>query len=377
MTETMESGASATRFGLGRNVLISLSFTGVMLALSMISSIVVARVGGPEARGLYSFAQSLYGPITPIATLGLGFATTYYLGAGHRAKELLGLNFAAAGGVFILGVAIGGGLLLAEGGLPQSTLGLVVLALCAGLWSLVFNNHASGYFLGQERIAADNLVRVSTLAVFILMTLVLLPMHRDGVLVALVLSHWLPTTVLAAIQWREVGLPKWPKRALRKLYVTYGIRASAGRTGDFLLLRIDTILLAFLVDLPALGLYAIADQLANVMTLGSTVIGRMMFAQSAQDPDGEESRRKLGILIRLLLPITIAITILALSSFWFLIPLLYSDAFTASYSAFVLISPVITFRAVTAQFAMYLTGQDEQRPVILASIWGLWRKPHS
>ena len=205
MAEANETVPTTARpFVLGRNVLVSLGFTGGLLLLSLASSIVVARLGGPEARGLYSLAQSLFATVGPIASIGLSFSTTYYLGAGRRADELVGLNFAVAGGLLVLGTSVCVVMLGTSGGLPQSPMGLAVLTAAAGLWTAVFNEHARGYFLGTQRVVAYNLVQMASLGLFVLFALVLLPMDRNGVLGALLLSHFSVTLVLLVVQLRAI-----------------------------------------------------------------------------------------------------------------------------------------------------------------------------
>ena len=125
------------------------------------------------------------------------------------------------------------------------------------------------------------------------------------------------------------------------------------------------------VELPALGIFAIADQVANLMSWLGVAAGRMMFAHSARDEGGDAARRKLGLAARLLVAYSLAAAFASVALLGWLIPLLYGEAFASAYAGVLLLLPAVLFKGVHALVARYLAGQGHQQPVVRAGLVAL------
>jgi len=96
-----------------------------------------------------------------------------------------------------------------------------------------------------------------------------------------------------------------------------------------------------------------------------------MVAESALDKEGVGSRVKLGIVVRLILPFMTLAVLGGAATFWYLIPLVFGEAFRESYIAFLILMPTAVCKSIQTQFSTYLTGQGHQKRVIGAGIAGV------
>ncbi len=346
-------------------------FTGGLMVLSFVSSVVVARLGGPDARGLLSVGQSFFALVGSIASLGLGYATTWAMGQGYDRREVLGLMHGVTGSALLVGGGVAAGIFAWAGGVPASDVLLGAAACGAGLWAANYSEYIRGYFIGVQRVTAYNLVQTGNLIVFITLNFLLLRDSRNWVLVNLIVSYMVVGSIAFVSMVRAEGWPKWPTRKLRSSAIPYGIKASLTLTAEYALLRLDALLLAAFVATEQVGIYAIGDQLNHVAAVVPLVIGRMMFAESALDVDGRGSRIKLGIVVRLVLPFMTLAVLGGAATFWYLIPLVFGEAFTDSYIAFLILMPTAVCKSVQTQFSTYLTGQGHQKRVITAGAAGV------
>lgn len=365
------SDAPPKRGRLGRNIVVSVLFTGGLMVLSFLSSVVVARLGGPDARGLLSVAQSFFALVGSIASLGLAFSTTWALGQDYPRRQVLGLMHGVTGGLLVIGGLVAAGIFAWSGGIPTVDVLLGAMTCGLGLWAANYSEYVRGYFIGVQRVVAYNLVQTGNLSAFILLNILLLREGREWVLINLVGAYVIAGTVAFLAMVLKDGLPSWPSRKLRSEALPYGIKASLTMTAEYALLRLDALLLAAFVATEQVGIYAIGDQLNHVAAVVPLVIGRMMFAESALDTDGSASRRKLGIVVRLILPFMTLAVLGGAATFWYLIPLVFGEAFADSYIAFLILMPTAVCKSIQTQFSTYLTGQGHQRRVILAGIAGV------
>ena len=356
---------------LGRNIAVSVIFTGGLMALSFVSSVVVARLGGPDARGLLSVGQSFFALVGSIASLGLGYAATWAIGQGYSRREVLGLIHGVTGALFVVGALVAVGIFAWWGGVPASDVALGAAACGAGLWAANYSEYARGYYIAVHRVTAYNLLQTANLAVFITLNVFLLEDHRNYVLINTILAFVVVGAVAFVSMVRAEGWPAWPSPRLRKEALPYGIKASLTLTAEYALLRLDALLLAGFVATEQVGIYAIGDQLNHVAAVIPLVIGRMMFAESALDVDGKVSRVKLGIVVRLVLPLMTVLVLGGAATFWYLIPLVFGEAFRDSYIAFLILMPTAVCKSLQTQFSTYLTGQGHQKRVITAGVAGV------
>jgi O-antigen/teichoic acid export membrane protein len=361
--------ASPRRTGtFGRDVLISFGFTGLTMFCALANSVVVARMVGTEGRGLYALAVSVTAMAWPIAGGGLNHAATWQIGRGADPHRIATLNHLWSLGVAVVGGAVALTVLGRCGGLPDGDLLLVVLAASAIVPAMVYCELTRGLLLGGKRVLAFNGVGVAAILTLLAANLVLLRHGTRQVLVALTIAYWLPAVVIGLLYLLRLGRARLPDRALLGSSLSYGSRALGVVVAEATLLRADLLLMAIWVPIADIGIYSTADQATHMVALLGIVAGRMMLAESANDPTGRSSGRKLGLAARLLMTCTAAVGVAAAATAWFLIPAVFGPDFAPAYLGVLILMPAALAKGLYALFSTWLLGRAVLRPVIVAGV---------
>ncbi len=357
-----------TKPSFGREVLVSIGFTVVMTVLATGNSVVIARLSGPEGRGLYALLVAILAVGRPFATAGLISAVTYVLGRGHPRSSVVSLVLMWVGGWVVLGAA-GAGLLHVLNPFSSNTpIAMVVLASVLSAAPSMAIDLGSAVYLGARRVVAYNLVQACHVTLLVVLNLVALSYGTYWVLINYVIAASLVAIVVLA------GLLRWtyplsrPTPELRSTAFRYGRAAALAELGDVALLRLDYVVMTAFLTMDVIGLYAVADNITHVLAWGALIAGRMMFMQSAHDEDGAASRRRLGIVVRLLIPGNLILAgIAALVGPW-LLPGLFGAPFAAAYTGMLILLPATLLKSLVAMFSTYLSGQNDLKPVVRASL---------
>lgn len=354
--------------GYARSVLVSFVGVAGMSLLALGNSIVLAHAAGPEGRGLYGLAAAISAMSLPIASAGLGQATTWQLSREQPYAQLLGLTRRAVLVSVVLGMVVAG---VAFAG---SSLGLdeaAMLALAAAGLALpgyVTLELARGLLLGERRPGAYNLCTVGTVAVLLgLNVWAALQEFASAVWVLsnFVLANWIMAALMAVLSLRRAS--ERPTPELTRSSLRYGKNSAVVALGDAALLRIDLLVAAPFVDLAALGIYAIADQITQIMALAGLQAGKMMLPEAAGDADGQRSLAKLALAVRLLVVVSLLGAAIAAGVGPWVIPWLFGDEFVGAYLAMLLLLPATLFKGVNGLIATWLQGRGDQQPVVRAS----------
>lgn len=359
---------SKDKGGYARSVLVSFVGVAGMSLLALGNSIVLAHAAGPEGRGLYGLAVAISAMALPIASAGLGHAATWQLSREQPYAQLLGLTRRAVLVSVVLGAAVAG---VAAAG---SSLGLddvamsALLAVGFMLPAQVTMELTRGLLLGERRAVAYNLSAAATVAVLLGLNLWAAFQAFSGslwVLSNLVLANWIMALLMAVASLRRPS--ERPTLELTRGSLRYGKNSAVVALGDAALLRIDLLVAAPFVDLAALGIYAIADQITHLMALGGLQAGKMMLPEAASDVDGKRSLVKLALGVRLLVVVSVLGAAIAIGVGPWLIPWLFGDEFGNAYVAMLLLLPATLCKSVSGLIATWLQGRGDQQPVVRAS----------
>ena len=352
----------------GANILISFAFTGLMTVLSFSNSVVIARMVGAEGRGLYALAVAVLGIGLPLGNLGLSFSSTWSLGQGRSVEEVASLNHVWAGLLLLPGAMVAGGTLWWFGGLPEAEWALVAIACATTLPSLIYLDTTRHVFLGLNQVIRYNSVQLSTVTGLLVANSLLLGWGPKAVLLTLVVAHWGPTTFLLLAHLPQVARAVLPSREFVGESVRYGVKATGSQIVEVLLLKMDYLLVTPIVGMVAIGLFSVADQIATVLAWGGLIAGRMMLAQSAADPTGEQSRRKLGLSVRTLLVVVGSGALVIGATGYWLGPGVFGDEFQAAVPGVLLLLPTALIRGSTGLISGHLIGRNVIKPVLTAGI---------
>jgi len=180
----------------------TVTFTsGVLtLLLGLGTSVILARVLGPEGKGSYTLAMLLPSLIVTFGNLGIGPATVYYVARGEfRREEILGNNILLSAGIGGIGVLAGLVVVLffRETVFPGVAPGYLLLALLL-VPVQVFSSYVRYVLLGAQRIKEFNYVQIAQSALFLGFVALALLGLRAGITGAIVaaLFSWLVADLL-------------------------------------------------------------------------------------------------------------------------------------------------------------------------------------
>lgn len=314
--------------------------TGVLtLLIGIGTSVILARVLGPEGRGIYALAALLPSLIVTFGNLGIGPATVYYVARGEfRRQEVLGNNILLSVGVGAVGVLAGLVVVLFfhEMVFPNVAMGYLLLAL-AFVPIEVFFSYVRYLLLGAQCIKEFNYVQIVQAALFLGFIALALLGLRAGVTGAILagLITWLVVDALVFRLAKTVagGIDLKPNTSYMKRATTYGVQAHLANILGFLNYRVDMFLVNGFLGPAAVGLYAAGVELVERLWLVSQAASTVLFPRVAAETEEQRRKEFTPLVARTVLWITtIAAIALALLSRWIVL-LLYSEAFLPAVDA--------------------------------------------
>lgn len=325
-----------------------------------VAVLILARALGPAGRGTVAFITVTALVVAHMAGLGVGEATTV-LSSRHpeRRPALLAnalIYFVCAGlvaGALAFGALSLSGVEPAGVGTPE----LLILAL--GIVSCAIGEGGYSFLLGTERLR--QLAFVTGCASWFYAAVVFVLWAGPGLTVWGAALAWacteaLRSTVLFALSARRslIGLPS---RRLLAEEISFGLRLWIGSLARFLNFRTDQILMGFLTTEAALGFYAVAVNVSEVLLyLPSSAATALLPVIARTEPvrRGEETLRA----FRSVLFVTGAGVAGAALLGPIVLPAVFGDAFDESIIPFLWLLPGTFGFAASAVFSNSLVGSS-------------------
>jgi len=335
----------------------------LILLLGTGTSVLLARLLGPEGKGIYALALLFPTLVARLINLGIHQATVYYAAQGrHSLKDILGTNVAFATGFGMLGILVGlvVVLLFRESAFPGVAQSYLLIGLAMIPLNLLFN-YSIGLLLGARRFGLTNLTEICrALMNLVLIGVVLWGLGKGvyGALIATAMS-WFVVDALLLFGARKVvggisfGFPSgYAKKAL-----LFGIQAHLGSILMFLNFRLDFFLINTFLEPTALGLYSISVAVAEQLSLVSLAAYRVLLPTVATD----EVERKRAELTPLVARIVGGLTALAAILVFFfsslIVKLLFSTSFLPAVQPLQLLLPGIVALSISRVLASDIAGR--------------------
>lgn len=263
--------------------------TGGNLLLSLLISVITARVLGPEGKGQYVAATMAVTLAIFIVNLGVGQASIYYLRRGEATTgDVLVSNSALALitgtlATLVLWVAMPWLQTWRIVEIPAHLAVLVFAMIPMGLWE-----HYLGHILlGQQRFIGYNLYRLLAGVLTIPLSLFFYVLLRDGLAAftyTYVICSIVPVFVglrVLPINWRVARL----RPALLLKEVRYGIKVALSVLLKFIDLRLDVFIISALAGSSAVGFYTTATAMANLVDRLPSAAAQVLFPKVADRLD--------------------------------------------------------------------------------------------
>ena len=314
---TVEASQNGKRHNATRSSLGTLLTRFALYPLTIVTSIIVARLLGPADRGVYAFVLLFGSSLLPLATLGSGAGVLYLVSSGKFIADrvfitscLLGLGTGAlcAG---VIGACIAGHVFgSVVTALPLSLLLPLLLVLPLQGMDFMVNRVAMGtnwFSLMNWSFIAKPLLN----AIFLLIAVGLLRLGVRGAVLAVCTAAFVSAMGTLTLSLRRYRPVFTFDRAFVRGSFSYGLR---GWWGDLALranLRLDQFLLGLMGQASQLGLYAVAVNLTELLWVIPDAMGPVLFNRIAASSTTEEERGHLLALIhRVLFLMTLVVALL-------------------------------------------------------------------
>jgi O-antigen/teichoic acid export membrane protein len=350
--------------------LVGLGGRSTALIVATLNVVVLARALGPLGRGQYFIFISFVLVLTALADLGMSQSAVVFTGRREvpmsRIHAVL-LVFAPAVGFVVAAAALASLPLIADSvlaGLPRgwSIVALAVLPLS------VYANYWTGMMVGARRIVEVNAVQFGTNALTLAANLTFVATTGDAtaaVVVYVVILALQAATMFGLVpRTRDVADTGGGATALARRMVAFGVRAYPNTVSALLWARLAVFVLNVYHGPPAVGVYSVAQQLAERILLPIQAIQDVMYARMAQLTRADASallNRYLRLTVTAMVPTVIVVLLVSPA----LVSFLFSDSFQRSTAPLRLLLIGSAVQAIPVLLAPFFIAQL-RRPGLLS-----------
>jgi len=344
----------------------------LLIGIGLVTSVIVARILGPEGRGLYAVALAVGAIGMQFGNLGLHASNTYFVSRDRSLLPFLVSNTLlvsfAFGGTCALLAGIAFALWPRIAPLQGHLLTLTLISIPVGLAYLLFQN----LLIGIQEVRVFNTIELSSKVLSVALITAVILFQRVNV-ESVFCSQLI--ALLAALLWcvthlgRKLSAWYWPSIELLRSHLGYGFRSFLASFGSYLVLRLDLLLVQYILGAKQAGYYSIAGTMADMVYLLPTVTGFILFPKlSAMTNNREkwEFVKKIAALMGGVMMILCGLGALLVKP---LVMLLYGEPFLPAVPAFIWLMPGIFFWANSTFPLLYLQSTGLPRQVIY--IWGI------
>jgi O-antigen/teichoic acid export membrane protein len=351
----------------GGNVVQTFATRLVLLGTALLTAIMVARALGPEGRGLYAVAAAIAAVGVQLGNLGLHASNTYYVAKDQKILPALIGNSLLVSLVFGVSAAGVGWIVLLKWPnlvpVPGELLVLALLWIPVGLAYLLLQN----LLLGVLEVTKYNQIELLTklLGLVLLGSLIVgrAPRVETVFLTGLVALAVGLVWVLYRLLKLVVQMP-WPEFSLLKGHLGLGFRAYLTAFLTFLVLRIDLLLVKYLMTTTDAGYYSIAATMADSVVILPTVVASILFPRLSAMKDVTQRwnlARKTAVLTGLVM---LPVVLIALALAKPVVRIFFGPAFLPSVGAFVWLLPGIFFLGIETVLVQFLNSMGFPRIVV-------------
>jgi O-antigen/teichoic acid export membrane protein len=359
----------------------------LLIGIGLVATVIVARLLGPEGRGLYAVAAATGALGVQFGNLGLHTANVYLVARDpDTLAPLVGNSLAVSfgfGGVIslILGVVFLRFPNLIS--LHGAMLFLALIWIPLGLAYLLMQN----LMLGVHDVRGYNLLEVAS-RVLPLVLIAGLIFSQRGTVVSFFAAGEVALVVGCVGAWGRlrVRFARAPALSLPlfRASIRYAAKAYVAAFFAFLVLRADLFMVRHMLGVEQAGYYSIAASMADYISVLAAVIGTILFpklsAMTEIDAKLRFTRKAAWGTAGILFPL-LAIAALAARP---VVQLLFGVAFMPAALAFVFLMPGMLFLGVNCVAVQLLNSLGYPSSVVF--IWGLcsvfnigvnlWAIPH-
>jgi len=342
---------------LGKNTTMTLVRQLMAVVLGLGTSVLLARMLGPDGKGIFSMVILFPTLIVTFSNLGISPASVYYL-----ARKDFSLAHVVRGNIF-LGLGISGAAIIVSiivvsfwssilfPGIPQGLLffGIILIPIS------IFESYLISIFQGLQNFRVYNILSISSQGVTLVIAAIGLLVFKAEVWVAILANILGVATglIISLIYLKRYLFSKVRGTASYvKKSIGYGWKAHLSNILAFLNYRVDMFLVNAFLNSTSVGLYSISVSIAEKLWMLSQSVSVVLLPRVSELKDDEDIRRKITPLIsRWVLLVTILISVvLAVISPW-VIKIFFGEEFNESAVALQIILPGIVVGSMSRVIA--------------------------
>ncbi len=344
----------------------------LIVGIGLVTTILVARLLGPEGRGFYAVAAATGALGVQFGNLGLHTANVYF--AARDPESVASL----VGNSLVVSIGLGGLIAVALAviftfapnliSLQGTVLFLALSCIPLGLTYLLLQS----LLLGVHDVRGYNLLETAGKVLPLVLIGALVFVRRVGVssffatgLIALIVND---ICLLRRLREHFVGLIS-VSLALFRNSIEYAVKAYLAAFFAFLVLRADLFMVQHLLGPEQAGYYSIASAMADYVSVLAFVVGTILLPKLSALKDVETklwmTRKAAWGTAALLFPVLAASALLAKPA----VRLLFGASFLPAAGAFILLMPGMLFLGINAVAVQFLNSIGY--PKIVVIIWGL------
>ncbi len=333
--------ASGRRGSFTRNVTSTFAVQIVALIVTIVNSAIIARVLGPDGKGILALVLLTPNILALLLSGGIGVANIYYAGRGRLPVADLSSNSSL------------------ETLLPGVPIWLVAVGLLGLPFSLL-NGYYAAILQGLQRIPSINRVTLGQRLLTLLLTalfLLALALGIGGALAAALLASAAATIALALLLIQQGGQlrPRWQVPVVRTT-LAFGLRGYVGNVLQFFNYRLDLFLVNFFLGPAGAGIYTVAIAMAEMLWYLPNAVGFVIFPKAANTSQAEMNRFTPRI-FRVTLALTAAGGVVLALVGKPLIEFIYSPAFASAFGPLLALLPGVVLLGAAKVLTNEIAGR--------------------
>lgn len=333
----------------------------LLIGIGLATSVIVARILGPEGRGLYAVAVAIGAIGVQFGNMGLHASNTYSAARKRSLVPTLVGNSLLVSFVF-------GGLVAALAWVVFSLWPnlapvhgiLLVLALVwipVGLAYMLMRD----LLLGVQEIRAYN--KIDLISSLFGVILIILLIVINIVTVETVFSAGLIMVIISLV-WVLRGLRPYftrtpvPSLALFKDNIRYGLKVYLADFFAFLVLRVDILMAKYILGSKQTGYYSVAVSMADMVYVLPVIIGTIMFPKLSSMPSIVEKWKFTKTVAKCVAIVMVSLGGLAALIAGPVVRVLYGQAFVPAVPAFLWLMPGIFFLSLQTVIIKFAASEN-------------------
>lgn len=360
--------------GIARKSAIGIVGQVYMLVVGLVSTILVARLLGPEGKGVLAIVAAIPSMGVGVASFGLGPALGYMAGKDrYPARDLV---TAAVVWSLLLGVAVGAFLWLARNTLLTSVMkGMTTVDLVVVLVALpasYISAFTGALFAGHGRavaIAGLSAVGATVNLVGVVGASVFAPRNASAVVLAVSISSVLNALLALVVYRASFTLSARRIVEITRFATPYAAKSYVGQATSMFFLRADVFFLNYFAGPAAVGIYSVATNLAEKLWMLSNPVSNAVYGLIT-GAERHDAVRLTTLTSRALLILNGAAAILLFLIAIPLVPIIYGLQFANATLYLGLLLPGVVVFAVCQPYGLYFSGQLG-RPGVTSSLLSL------